>query len=61
MRANVEVCVVIIEVVCVRWNVKVGEVGDEVRVVFVGELCGAMSILMAVACAHASPIAARLY
>ena len=35
MRANVEVCVV---VVCVWWKVKVGEVGDEKSVVFAGAL-----------------------
>ena len=28
----------LIEVVCVWWKVKVGEVGDEVRVVFAGAL-----------------------
>ena len=40
-------------VVCVWRKLKVDEVGDEVKVVFAGAL-------MALACAHASPIAARL-
>ena len=49
---------VLIVEVCVWRSVKVGDVRDEV--VFFGALFGAMSIPMAVACARASPIAARL-
>jgi hypothetical protein len=42
-------------------EVKVVGVGDVVRGLFARaiELCGAMSILRAVSCAHAMPMAAR--
>jgi hypothetical protein len=40
-------------------EVEVVGVGDVVRGLFAGLLCGAMSILMVVACAYAMPMVAR--
>ena len=45
---------------CVWRDVKVVGVGN-VASLFFGRLCGALSILMAVAWAQASPMAARLF